>query len=224
MKQRTSALTKSSVLKISLDGRKLKLPAWSSTSLPAIQAYLEGLALQKERVLWALKVDGVKTDLSRIGNGEPERPFSRIEAKSIDFMALGRHLMKVGTQQVVRLQKALGEGVLLVLINEPTAVYHLWQKWQENLREPLVGLRALQELKGRQCLQIFTSEPLSKHLEDLVCINYEVESLFRPENCPDGLVDLITLSEIIEHTVLPWLRRTEEYFHAFNDLVRKSDA
>ena len=222
MKSRAAHLAAVSTVKISLDGRPLRLPAWNCATLPAIQAYLEGVALQKDRVLWSLEVDGVKYGLGQLTGSNAPATFREIEASTIDFAQLSKRLLKTGLTQVEKLRVSMQEAALLVLINDPSVCHGLWLKWQEQLREPLVGLRALQELKGDRCGKLFTGKPLSQHLEDLVCINYEVENLFRAEDT--GVADLIGFSEIIEHTILPWLRGTADYFAAFGEINRRKTA
>lgn len=196
-----------------MDNRPLNLPDWLADSLESIRTYIECIAMKKERVLWTLQVDEQKVDLA-----EPEldvRRFSQVRASTISFADLSNHLISAGRDKARELSESLEEAVLLVLINDGSVAQRLWHDWEPQLAEPLFSLRALQELKLPRFQRLFQKRPLAEYFEQLSFIIWEVESLFRTCDDDPESANLIAFSEILDFTLVPWLRAVDDYF---NDL------
>src|SRR5450756_1715798 len=108
---------------IFLDGLPVDVPTGRSTP-NAIRCYLETLALENQRVLCALHIDGYPTNLAlplpRFGK------FSRIEAESVALDESILLLLKTAFQQVNHARECVECRLTLVLINNAPVARELW--------------------------------------------------------------------------------------------------
>lgn len=192
-----------------LDGRAVVLPVQTVGSLPAIFAELESLAASRQRVLSGVWVDGTPAELVAALPGGSQ--FQRIEAQSISMAELSRRLAEETRTQVRALRWAVERGVLTVLINEPPQNRRLWQEWQTALRAPLAQLGMLRDLWGSRLGELSAGgHSLEAHLEELGRIASNIELIFLK---PDGetMPAAMVLSDVFERSLVPWLRRLEDY-------------
>jgi hypothetical protein len=194
---------------VTIDDHPVTLPKWLSDTLPAIQTYLECMAMKKERVLWTLEVDGNRIDLAQ--GHEAVDCFQRIEAQTIGFRELGGHLISAGRTKISELVTQIEEAALLVLINDAPVLQRFWREWEPQLREPLFSIRALQELNGKKLPKMIQGQSISKCLEELSMIVCEVETLLFVADESGKEIDPIPFSELLEYTLLPWLRNVDGY-------------
>lgn len=182
--------------KVTLDGRAVPLPP-QRRSLAAVRAYLETLALEQQRILIALKVDGDPVSLS--GALISDTPFARIEAETIDLTQIPLHLVKTAMHQGQKVRNHALMAISLVLINEGEEARAVWWDLAQDLKQPLVTLSlmpldACKTSKGSASLL-----QLRKwQLEQLGAIIKAVDSYAAGE-------DNVLLSDAIEERVMPWL-------------------
>jgi hypothetical protein len=208
----------SQTLQVTVDGQPLELPEWLADSLPSIKTYLECLAMKKERVLWSLQVDGIKVDLA--DPAIPVNCFSRVRANTITYEQLATHLILAGHAKIKKLQVELEVAGLVVLINDRSVTRRLWQEWEPQLQEPLFSLRALRELKLPSLLPLFDPQPSCAYSDEISLITCEIEALFQSE-AADDTADLIAFSEIVDFTLIPWLKRLSDVFDQLDEYHNK---
>jgi hypothetical protein len=201
-------------LQVTIDDQPVDLPDWLSDTLPAIQTYLECMAMKKERVLWALEVDGVRVDLADTAE-QQLGSFRRIQAQTIGFAELRGHLLKAGRSKLTELLDHIEEGCLLVLINDWKVAWRLWRDWEPQVREPLFSLRALQELNETAGGKTTEDGQITKLVEELGFIVCEVEHLFAATEQDQDTTDPVLFSELLEYTLVPWLKKLDAQFSRF---------
>jgi hypothetical protein len=207
-------------LRVTIDDEPINLPDWLSDTLPAIQTYLECMAMKKERVLWSLAVDGIRVDLA--DGLEATGAYRRIEAQTIGFKELSRHLVSAGESKIHDLLVQVEEASLLVLINDWRFCRRLWREWEPQFREPLFSLRALRELNGKKIAKLLPSHGMAKMVEELSVISCEAETIFDAHEADEELFDPILFSELLDCTLLPWLRNLDLHFSRLAKSIRKS--
>lgn len=199
-------------VQVTIDNERVALPEWLSNSLASIKTYLECLVIKKERVLWTLCVNGVKVDPMTVAI--PMDIVHQIQVSTITFDSLTDQLISAGQSKLAELASEIEAAVLIVVINEPEAALNLWKSWEPQLREPLLSLRALKELKGDTFFSVDGVQALVERIEELGMIVSEVETLF---DADDGTApDMVVLSEILEFTLLPWLNSVGLQFDQLN--------
>lgn len=216
--ERMDSLTGPSAFQVTMDGQPVDLPDWLGESLDAIKTYLECIAMKEERVLWTLQVDGIKLDLA-----EPDLlidAFNSVRANTISYDELAERLVTAGRTKVHELLTELEPAVLNVLINDTAFAERLWYDWEPQLREPLFSLRALSELKRTNRTAPFDSALLPTYLDQLGFTCSEVESLFVRNQFDENSADLVSLSEILDFTLIPWLRNLDALFQRLHEKFR----
>jgi hypothetical protein len=208
----------SSSLRITIDDQPIELPDWLADSLTSIKTYLECWAMKKDRVLWTLQVDGSNVNLADVTVPLPS--FNNIRAGTITFEELSGRLIKAGREKVTELRFAIEQAILVVLINDWEIAEGLWYEWEPQLREPVLSLRALRELQTGKREDIFDYEPLAQCADELELICNEVQMLFGKPEAERSITDIVTFSEILEFTVVPWLTRFEAYFDRIESKTR----
>lgn len=196
-------------LQVTMDGQPLQLPEWLSSSLSSIRTYLECVAMKSDRVLWTLRVDGVKLDLT--DSSFPTDCFRVVRANTISYDELSQRLISAGQLKVHELLDLTANASLTLLINDDQYAHQLWADWEPQLREPLFSLRALDELRRTQGDEGLDDINLPNQLEHLTFLCSEVDSLLWKGEA-DGEVDLVAFSEIVDYTLVPWLRWLEQQF------------
>lgn len=202
------SITGNSTLQVSLDGQPIQLPHWLAESLHSIRTYIECIAMKQHRVLWSLLVDGIKLDLS-----EPEaeiEPCRTVRAQTISYDELAERLLSSGRDKARELISTIESFSLTVVINDGALAQRLWYSWEPELRELLFSLRAYQELETTKAVRVMNASRLVGHLDQLEFLGTEIETLFQTDS-PEG-IDLIDFSEIIDYTLIPWLRSLDQLF------------
>ncbi len=191
------------VILVMLDGVPVKVPA-GRCSLNSIRSLLETLALEKQRTLSALSVDGQPTDLGLAQTGPVN--FFRVEAESIPLAELPLLLLTTAQQQVDRIREMVESTITLVLINNPATARELWWSIARQLKDPILTLSLMPEPVCRQCSSVSFERLRKWQLQQIATIVREVDAI-----CETG--DNITISDALERRVLPWAQK-------LNDLVQ----
>ncbi len=195
---------------ISLDGMPVAIPLERS-SLNSIRCFLETLALEKQRVLCSLNIDGRAANLA-LPLVQPGA-FSRVDAESVALDESFVLLLKTALQQVEHARECVETALTLVLINDRNVACELWWNLARQLKEPVLTLSLLPDhicgpANGRAPLR-----QLRKwQLEQVAIIVREVD-----QACRAG--DTIQISNALERRVLPWLQKMGDLVKLWHETV-----
>jgi len=183
-------------LQVILDGQPVTLPS-GRKSLNAIRSYLETLALERQRILCSLNVDGEPAKSSR-----PEQEnfaFSRVEAETLDLTEMPLQMLGKAMQQTAEARSLVTTAVSLVLINDGPISRELWWEMVRRLKEPLLTLSLLPETACPPAQGSASMMQLRKwQLQQLAVVIKDVdEACWQP--------DVAALSNALENRVMPWL-------------------
>ena len=192
---------------VTLDSEPVALPA-GRHSLDSIRAYLETLALARQRMLAVFAVDGspVNLALPLVDNGG----FCRIDAETLPLDELPLLLLTIAGQQVNRAREAVEASLTLVLINNPATARELWWKIACQLKEPVLTLSLMPENLCRLCCGTSFHKLRRWQLEQIAIIVRKVDVACESQNN-------IQLSDALEKRVLPWLEKLEEHIQLWRD-------
>lgn len=193
---------------ITLDGLPVKPPA-GHRSLGAIRCYLETLALERQRVLCSLNVDGepVNLALPLIRDGT----FCRVEAGTADLKETSGLLLKTALQQADLAREQVETAITLVLINNGHVARELWWSLARQLKEPVLTLSLLPDNACGPANGGASLTQLRKwQLEQVAAIIRDVDEACHAE-------DTIPLSDALENRVLPWLQKLNELISLWHD-------
>jgi len=188
-------------LEVKLDGSLVEIPS-ERRSFAAICSYLESLALQQQRILCSLNVDGQPVNLAQPRSRS--KRFARIEGETMGLNDVPAQLIKAALQQTANVRTRVQSAVELVLINGGQHARELWWNLSSGLKEPLLTLSLLPEnicgpANGRASLM-----QLRKwQLQQLGCVIKDVDEACRSE-------DPTALSDALEKRALPWLDMLHE--------------
>ena len=196
-------------LQILLDGLPVEPPA-GRRSLTAIRAYLETLAMERQRVICLLTV-----------NGQPANPgqadgmrtgFARIEAESIELDEMPLQLLNTARQQAASAREHVVNAVTVVLINDGGLAQEFWWNLAHELKEPLITLSLLPEnICGPHGGASFAQ--LRKwQLQQLA-------GIIRTVDQASEAGDTVALSNAFENCVLPWLDKLHELICLWRETV-----
>lgn len=188
---------------VTLDGATVKVPA-GRCSLNSVRCLLETLALEKQCVLASLSVDGQPADLALSPPGTAD--FFRVAAESIPVGELPLLLLTTAQQQVDRVREAIEKALTLVLINNRSTARELWWSIARQLKDPILTLSLMPEQVCKLCSSVSFERLRKWQLEQVAAIVREVDAV-----CESG--DNITISDVLERRVLPWVQK-------LTDLVR----
>jgi hypothetical protein len=198
------------LMRVELDGQAVSLPRQIESSLVAIRAYLEFLALQQRRVLSGFLVDGI--EVRQIRNDAPAQGYRRIEADTITFEQLSLRLIQTACRQIDLLSRQMTDASLRIMISERDQILACWREWQPQFRSPLVSLGFLRELWGETVdLVVVGGVPLAQHLEELNPLLCEIDAVFLATEHGWTDEDAIALSSIFEELLVPWMKVLEVY-------------
>lgn len=198
------------LMRVELDGRAVDLPHQIASSLVAIRAYLEFLALQRRRVLSGFVVDGV--ELRQIQSDAPLQGYRHVAADTITFEQLSQRLIETACRQLGYLSGQVEAAALRILISERHQILAQWHEWQPQFRTPLVSLGFLRELWGESVDSILVGgSSLSEHLDLLNPMMCEVDAIFLATAHQWVEEDAVCLSEFFEERLVPWLKLLEVY-------------
>ena len=197
-------------VEITLDGLPVELPA-GHRSLSAIRCYLETLALERQRVLCSLSVDGELVNLAlpliRVGT------FCRVEAGTAALKETSVLILKTALQQADLARHYAETAITLVLINDGHVARELWWNLARQLKEPVLTLSLLPDNAcGPRNGGASLSQLRKWQLEQVAAIIREVDEACHSE-------DTIPLSNALENRVLPWLQRLNELISLWHDTV-----
>ncbi|HPU55374.1 MAG TPA: hypothetical protein PLH97_03730 [Verrucomicrobiota bacterium] len=171
-------------------------------SFTAIRSYLESLALQQQRILCALNVDGESVNLTQ--PRLDSRPFSQVEGETMSLSEVPLQLVKAALQQVAALRTRVQMAIELVLINSPRQARELWWQLSTGLKEPLLTLSLVPDYPGVAANGTASLNQLRRwQLQQLGCIIQDIETASESE-------DTTVLSDALETRALPWLDRLHE--------------
>jgi len=192
-----------------LDGKPVALAGQNASSLTAVRAHLEILALCQQRILFSLTVDGMALNLG--DTSLPSRRFKRVVASTISFDQLRFQLLRAARKQVEHLKSRVEGAVLLALINDWPVVQRCWWDLLPDLKEPLVTLSFCTELFPQPPplpLSVFRGRVIeAEHLGRLLS---ELESICEQR---DGA----SFSDALEQRLLPWLEQLDDSLARFNE-------
>lgn len=191
-------------LELTLDGLPVALPP-GHRSLNAINCYLEMLALEKQRVLHSLSVDGLPLNLA-LPLGNPEN-FSRIEAETVALKDTSVLLLNTALQQTDRARECVETAITLVLINDACIAHELWWNLAGQLKQPVLTLSLLPDNCHTPLAQLRRWQ-----LQQIAAIISDVD-----ETCRSA--DIIPLSNALENRVLPWLQKLGELISLWRETV-----
>lgn len=201
-------LDESEEVTISLDGMPVAIPLERS-SLNSIRCYLETLALERQRVLCALTVDGQAANLALPLAHEGR--FFRVDAESVALDEGFLLLLKTALQQAVQARECVETALTLVLINTANVARELWWNIARQLKEPVLTLSLLPDHFCSQAGERVHFKKLRKwQLEQVANIIRDVD-----QACYIG--DTIRISNVLENRVLPWLQKLSEHIQLWHD-------
>jgi hypothetical protein len=193
-----------------LDGLPVDMPA-GRTSLNSIRCYLETVALENQRVLSALHIDGCPINLSLPLPGD--YVFSRIEAESIDLDESAVLVLKTAMCQAGHTRDCVETALTLVLINSAEVARELWWNLARQLKEPVLTLSLLPDhLCGPSNAGASLKQLRKWQLEQVAAIIRDVDAA-----CNTG--DTIQISNALERRVLPWLAQLNELILLWHETV-----
>jgi hypothetical protein len=197
-------------ISVTLDGLPVRLPS-GYCSLNAIRCHLEALALEKQRVLASLSVDGELANLSLPTDNQ--WAFCRIEAETIALEETPLLLLRTALEQTGHVRKCVETALTLVLINDIRVAREIWWNLAWQLKEPVLTLSLLPD---DACGPADGCAPLAQlrkwQLEQIAAIIKQVD-----ETCYSE--DTIPLSNALEHRVLPWLQKLSELIGLWHETV-----
>ena len=187
-----------SEIEVTLDGLPVNPPE-GHRSLNAIRCYLETLALERQRVLCSLRVDGewVNLALPLIHCGT----FHRVEAGTVTLKETCVLLLKTASQQAELSREYVETAITLVLINDRSVAHELWWNLARQLKEPVLTLSLLPDNACGPATGGASLTQLRKwQLEQVAAIIKDVDEACHSE-------DTLPLSNALENRVLPWLEK-----------------
>jgi hypothetical protein len=198
------------LVEVKLDGLTVEIPA-ERRSIAAICSYLESLAMQHERVLCSLLVDGEPVSLTQPKNFS--HPISRVEAVTMTLHDVPLQLIKAALHQNETLRTRTQSASELVLINSGERAKEIWWALSVSLKEPLLTLSLLPEnicgpANGRASLL-----QLRKwQLQQLGSVIQDVDNTCHCE-------DTAALSDALEKRVLPWLTSLNDSLGLWHEIL-----
>ena len=204
------SLGRNDEIAIFLDGLPVEIPL-ARNSPNSIRCFLETLALENQRVLCSLSIDGCATNLAlplpRFGK------FSRIEAESIALDESVLLLLKTAHQQTSHVRDCVETALTLVLINDAQVAHELWWNLARQLKEPILTLSLLPDHLCGQGNGGASLKQLRKwQLEQVAAIIRHVD-----QACVTN--DTIHISNALENRVLPWLERLGELIQLWHETM-----
>jgi hypothetical protein len=205
----SSSLTRNDI-DVMLDGLPIGIPV-SRRSLTAIHSYLETIALEKQRILCALTVDGKPANLSQALTSKGS--FSRVQAETIGLDDMPMQILKTARQQIAGVRDKVEAAVPLVLINDGVLAREFWWELTRRLKEPLLTLSLLPDNAcGPENGRASLSQLRKWQLQQLANIIQDVD-----ESCQNE--DTLALSNALENRVLRWLDQLQDLVTLWHETV-----
>jgi hypothetical protein len=198
------------VLEVKLDGISIEIPP-DRRSFVAIRSFLESLALQQQRILCALNVDGQSVNLTH--PRLPWKSFSQIEGETMSLNEVPAQLVRAALQQTTTLRSRVQAAVELVLINDIGQAREIWWGLSSALKEPLLTLSLLPDsICGPNNGRASLTQLRKWQLEQLGAIIQDIDDASRTD-------DTSLLSDALEKRALPWLERLLESLNLWNEII-----
>jgi hypothetical protein len=195
-------------IEIILDGSPVGLPS-GHRSLGAIRCHLEALALEQQRILYSLSVDGQPVNLTLPLPGRDS--FCRVEAGTVALEERSLLLLKKAFQQTDYARECVETALTLVLINDGQVAHEVWWNLALVLKEPVLTLSLLPDDVGGTADGHTSATQLRKwQLEQIAAIIHDVDEACRSH-------DPIPLSNALENRVLPWLQSLSELISLWHE-------
>ncbi len=197
-------------IKVILDGLPVGLPS-GRRSIGAIRFHLEALALERQRILYSLSIDGQPVNLALPVSGQGI--FCRVEAGTIALEETSLRLLKKAFQQTDYARECVETALTLVLINDGQVAHEVWWSLALVLKEPVLTLSLLPDNVCGAPNGCTSPTQLRKwQLEQIASIIQDVD-----EACHSK--DTIPLSNALENRVLPWLQNLSELISLWHETV-----
>ena len=197
-------------IEIVLDGLPEELPS-GRRSFGAIRCHLETLALERQRILYSLSIDGQPVNLTLPVRNQGN--FCRVEAGTIALEETSLLLLKKAFQQTDYARECVETALTLVLINDGRVAHEVWWNLALVLKEPVLTLSLLpDDVCGTPDGHTSSTQLRKWQLEQIACIIREVD-----EVCCSK--DTIPLSNALENRVLPWLQNLSELISLWHETI-----
>jgi hypothetical protein len=196
-------------VEITLDGLPVGLPS-GYRSLNALRCRLETLALERQRILYTLNVDGqpVNLDLPLL-----DQHFCRVKAGTVALEETPVLVLKKALQQTAHALECVETALTLVLINDGQVAREVWWNLATVLKEPVITLSLLPENICQPFNNRTSLAQLRKwQLEQIAAVIRDVDEACHSE-------DTIPLSNALENRVLPWLQNLGELISLWHETV-----
>lgn len=198
-------------MEVFLDGQPINVPS-DRRSLSGIFSFLDTLALEQQRVLYWLTVDGHPA-----APGESfscDKGHARIEAASLDLRQLPLQFIQTAIHQTAQAAAEVQSAISTVLINDTQTSQELWWKLAAKLKSPLLTLSLLPEsscgpANGRASL----GQLRKWQLQQLASVIRDVDDACCGE-------DTRTLSNVLEQRVLPWLETLSDSLDLWSETLQ----
>jgi hypothetical protein len=188
-------------IEVRLDGSAVEIPP-ERRSFSAIRSYLESLALQQQRILCSLCVDGEPVNLTQ--PRMTSKPFARVDGETMSLNEVPVQLIKAALQQTAAARAKVQSAVAQVLINDTGRARELWWNIATALKEPLLTLSLLPDTIGRPAEDSASVRQLRQwQLQQLGAVIQDVD-----DAC--GTDDTTLLSDALEKRALPWLNKLQD--------------
>lgn len=202
----------STTLQVLLDGHPIRLPA-ERRSLSAIRTYLETLALESERILCALTVDGHPEKSAAANVHREKSAFSRIEGTTVGLTEVPLRMMETALAETAAARIAVQQAVALVLINDGVVARELWWNLAQKLKEPLLTLSLLPETIYQTPIGTASLPQMRKwQLQQLASVIKAVDEACWSE-------DAAALANALEQRALPWLSKLHQTILLWRETV-----
>jgi hypothetical protein len=209
MKRRDDENRTQPSVQVLLDGEPVALSGETLESLAAVRAQLEMIALRQDRVLADLLVDGIAVSLPHAAAWS--KSFRKVQANTITFSELGKHMAETAARQVTELQGRVEDISTVVLINEWPNVQLLLQEMEFELRTMLIVISFLHELCGPVLAGIrLEGQSLTDHLDKLGMIRSRLLAAQQTR-------DEFAISNTLELRLAPWLYQLGKFLTHVNE-------
>ena len=198
-------------VEVMLDGLPVDLPS-EHRSLNALRCHLETLALEKQRILCSLSVDGEMVNLALpLPN---QGTFFRVEAATVTLEEMPLLLLRKAFQQTIYARECVETALTLVLINSGDVAREVWWDLAKKLKEPVLTLSLLpDDICGSASAGASLTQLRKWQLEQVATIIRDVGATCCSE-------DTIPLSDALENRVLPWLQKLSELISLWHATVQ----
>lgn len=198
---------------IKLDGQPIAIAsALKPNSLSEIVTQLERLAIQQDRVLCSLSINGIPVPLP--AESLPHQPIRLVEANSIPIRAFAQQIIHAVREKIFVLEEQVHAILLLVLINEIGFARRAWGHLLPSFKAPLYQLSLLEELKNRaiEPLQQL-SRNLKEHWNLIDGIHAQLDLVLHGEDAEQARLEF---SDVLDRRLLPWLAELNRHLSQCN--------